>query len=123
MLKVAFDATLARATAPWARSSPGTGSSTPPTATTSSPTRTTSARRGITAINHADEDLKGVGALERPSRILKVLWLMQQSNQVPTTTSNLARLLAEDVSEDLLALETQLGEHAGRARAAELRQA
>ena len=63
---------------------------------------------GIQAINRADEDLKGHAPFERPSRILKALWLMQQSNRVPTTTSNLARLLADNTGDDILDLEHKL---------------
>jgi len=63
---------------------------------------------GLQSLERADEDLAGKAPFVRPSRILKVLWLMQQTTRVPCTESNLARLLADDTNADVLDLEMRL---------------
>ena len=63
---------------------------------------------GLQSLQKADQDLAQVVPFERPSRMLKVLWLMQQSNRVPCTTTNLARLLVDRSSADVLDLERQV---------------
>lgn len=63
---------------------------------------------GLQSLEHADQDLVGKTPFERPSRVLKVLWLMQQSNRVPCTVANLARLLADQAGSDILDAERRL---------------
>jgi hypothetical protein len=63
---------------------------------------------GLQSMERADQDLAGKVPIARPSRVLKVLWLMQQTNRVPCTESNLARLLVEGVQDDVLDLEKRL---------------
>jgi hypothetical protein len=67
---------------------------------------------GVEHINRADRDLAGLvsGVIDRPSRLLRVLWLVQQNNRIPRTVGNLARLLATDVKEDVLELERKVEE-------------
>lgn len=59
--------------------------------------------QGLTYLIDADKHVQGTPV--SPSRVLKVLWLMQQSSRVPRTVSNLARMLVRDLSEDVLAAE------------------
>jgi hypothetical protein len=61
---------------------------------------------GLEHIRQADRDVTSVPV--QPSRILKVLWLMQHSPNVPRTPHNLARLLADRLDADVLALETNV---------------
>ncbi len=63
---------------------------------------------GLQSLERADDDLAGKVPLERPSRVLKVLWLMQQTTRVPCTESNLARLLIDQAGADVLDLERRL---------------
>jgi hypothetical protein len=63
---------------------------------------------GLQSLDRADEDLAGKVPFDRPSRILKVLWLMQQTTRVPCTESNLARLLVDQAGADILDLERRL---------------
>ena len=63
---------------------------------------------GLQSLERADEDLRSKAAFDRPSRILKVLWLMQQTTRVPCTESNLARLLVDQAGTDVLDLERRL---------------
>lgn len=63
---------------------------------------------GLTSLDRADEDLSGKVPMDKPSRLLKTLWLMQQTGRVPTTERNLARMAVEHVDVDLLGLEQQV---------------
>lgn len=63
---------------------------------------------GLQSLERADEDLAGKVPFDRPSRILKALWLMQQTTRVPCTESNLARLLVGEAGTDILDLERRL---------------
>jgi hypothetical protein len=67
---------------------------------------------GVEHINRADRDLAGLvaGIIERPSRPLRVLWLIQQNNRIPRTVGNLARLLTTAADEDILELERAVEE-------------
>ena len=67
---------------------------------------------GVEHINRADRDLAGLGSglIDRPSRLLRVLWLIQQNNRIPRTVGNLARLLTTDVQTDVLDLERKIEE-------------
>ena len=49
--------------------------------------------QGLEYLAQADRDLAGTVPIERPSRVLKVLWLIQQTGRIPSTIANLARLL------------------------------
>lgn len=60
---------------------------------------------GLASIDRADTDLAGKAPLERPSRLLKTLWLIQRGGRIPTTESNLARFLIEQVDADVLAMQ------------------
>lgn len=60
--------------------------------------------QGLYYLGTADRDVTGT-PIERPSRLLKVLWLVQQSRRIPRTERNLARLLIDDLDTDLLQLE------------------
>ena len=61
--------------------------------------------QGLEYLAQADRDLAGTVPIERPSRVLKVLWLTQQTGRIPRTISNLTRLLVGDLATDVLALE------------------
>ena len=63
---------------------------------------------GLASIDRADTDLAGSAPLERPSRLLKTLWLVQQGGRIPTTESNLARFLVDQVDQDVLTLQQQV---------------
>ena len=63
---------------------------------------------GIEHINRADRDLAGIASIERPSRLLKVLWLVQQTGRIPRTVRNLARFLMPTVDTSVLTLEQQV---------------
>lgn len=67
---------------------------------------------GLEHIARADRDLAGLGAgmIDRPSRLLRVLWLIQQNNRIPRTVKNLARLLTTDMGADVLDLERKVEE-------------
>lgn len=65
--------------------------------------------QGLEYIGTADRDVKGI-AFSNPSRILKALWLVQQSNRIPRTEKNIARLLVTTLDDDVLALEQQVRE-------------
>lgn len=60
--------------------------------------------QGLTYLNSADVHVTGT-PIAQPSRLLKVLWLVQQSSRIPRTPRNLARLLVDDLGADLLRLE------------------
>lgn len=60
--------------------------------------------QGIEYIRSADRDVLGT-PLKSPSRVLKTLWLAQQTTRIPCTSRNLARLLVEAVNSDVLQLE------------------
>jgi hypothetical protein len=62
--------------------------------------------QGLEYIGSADRDFPDEPI--RPSRLLKVLWLVQQSPRIPRTTKNLARLLVDSLDADVLALERQV---------------
>lgn len=61
--------------------------------------------QGLEYLAQADRDLAGAVPIQRPSRVLKVLWLTQQTGRIPRTISNLTRLLVGDLDADVLALE------------------
>ncbi len=61
--------------------------------------------QGLEYLAQADRDLADRLPIERPSRVLKVLWLLQQTGRIPRTVSNLTRLLVGDLATDVLALE------------------
>jgi hypothetical protein len=65
--------------------------------------------QGLDYIGTADRDVTDI-AFERPSRTLKTLWLVQQSQRIPRTSRNLARLLTASVDTDVLVLEQQVTE-------------
>lgn len=60
--------------------------------------------QGLEYIRSADRDVLGT-PLKSPSRVLKTLWLAQQTNRIPCTSRNLERLLVEAVDADVLQLE------------------
>lgn len=62
--------------------------------------------QGLEYIGGADRDLPD--APIRPSRLLKVLWLVQQSPRIPRTAKNLARLLVGSLDADVLDLERRV---------------
>jgi hypothetical protein len=62
---------------------------------------------GLTHIEHADRDLAASTPV-KPSRVLKVLWLAQQTGRVPGTVKNLARMLADRLDADILRLEADV---------------
>ncbi|MBI3978332.1 MAG: BREX system P-loop protein BrxC, partial [Chloroflexi bacterium] len=59
--------------------------------------------QGLTYIATADRDVAGTRI--RPSRLLKALWLVQQSPRIPRTPANLARLHVGDLDADVLQME------------------
>lgn len=61
--------------------------------------------QGLEVIRKADRDLGNRTPLPRPSRLLKTLWLTQQSRAIARTSRTLARLLVDDLNTDVLALE------------------
>lgn len=61
--------------------------------------------QGLEFIAKADRDLEGTTPLDRPSRLLKVLWLVQQAQRIPRTVRNLARLLVTALDVNVLQLE------------------
>ena len=63
---------------------------------------------GLVSMDRADEDLVDKVPLRAPSRLLKTLWLMQQTGRVPATEHNLARMVVEHVDADLLDLEQRV---------------
>jgi hypothetical protein len=65
---------------------------------------------GLASIERADVDLGGKAAIERPSRLLKALWLAQRTGRIPCTEANLARLLLDDIGSDLLAAEERVAQ-------------
>jgi hypothetical protein len=62
---------------------------------------------GVTHIENADRDLSDQSPVQ-PSRVLKALWLAQQTARVPCTVKNLARLLVDRLDIDVLALEADV---------------
>src|SRR5205085_463457 len=56
----------------------------------------------------ADSDRQVADAPIPPPRLLKALWLVQQTKRVPRTPANLARLLAQNLTVDIFALEKQV---------------
>src|SRR5207249_3362751 len=58
---------------------------------------------GLASIDRADVDLGGKVPIERPSRLLKTLWLAQRTGRIPCTDANLARLLLDRIDSDVLA--------------------
>ncbi len=65
--------------------------------------------QGLNYIESADTHVTGI-AFEEPSRVLKALWLVQQSPRIPRTEGNIARLLATSVDDDVLLLEQHVQE-------------
>lgn len=63
--------------------------------------------QGLTYLLSADQHVPGTD-FGSPSRILKALWLVQQSSRIPRTARNLARLLTSSLDEDVLLLERQV---------------
>ncbi len=65
--------------------------------------------QGLEYLRSADRD--GLGApVSRPSRLLKALWLAQQTARIPRTPPNLARLLVDSLETDVLQLEREVEE-------------
>jgi hypothetical protein len=62
--------------------------------------------QGLEYISGADRDLPEAGV--RASRLLKVLWLVQQSPRIPRNARNLARLLVDSLDADVLDLERRV---------------
>ena len=60
--------------------------------------------QGLEYIRSADRDVLGT-PVSRPSRLLKTLWLAQQTARIPRTPQNLARLLVNELTTDVLELE------------------
>jgi hypothetical protein len=58
---------------------------------------------GLSYIAEADRQI--AEAPIRPSRLLKALWLVQQTRRIPRTPANLARLLVQNLPVDIFALE------------------
>jgi hypothetical protein len=65
--------------------------------------------QGLEYLNSADRDVLGA-PVARPTRLLKALWLAQQSTRIPRTPRNLARLLADRLDIDLLQLERDVNQ-------------
>ena len=65
---------------------------------------------GLASIERADIDLEAKTPIERPSRLLKALWLAQRTGRIPCTESNLARLLLDRVDSDVLAAKQRVTE-------------
>lgn len=61
--------------------------------------------QGLEYLASADRDLADIVSIGRPSRLLKVLWLAQQTRRIPRTVRNLTRLLVDDLNVDVLRLE------------------
>ncbi len=59
--------------------------------------------QGLAYIASAERDIPD--AAVRPSRMLKILWLIQQNPRMPRTVKNLARLLVNRLDADVLQLE------------------
>jgi hypothetical protein len=59
--------------------------------------------QGLTYIASADKAVVGTPIV--PSRLLKVLWLVGRSASIPRSAPNLARLLVDDLAQDVLQLE------------------
>jgi hypothetical protein len=64
--------------------------------------------QGLSYLTSADQHVEDTPM--RPSRVLKVLWLTQQSPRIPRTVGNLARLLVDELDADVLQIERQLGD-------------
>ena len=67
--------------------------------------------QGLNYLTSADQHVADTPI--QPSRVLKVLWLMQQSPRVPRTVGNLARLLVNTLDADVLKIEEQLANTLG----------
>ena len=65
--------------------------------------------QGLEYIASADKDVLG-SSFKRPSRLLKTLWLVQQTARIPRTDANLARLLVDAVDTDVLQLQQEVAE-------------
>lgn len=65
--------------------------------------------QGLEYIRSADRDVLGA-PISRPSRLLKALWLAQQTARIPRTPRNLARLLVDSLETDVLQLEREVEE-------------
>lgn len=64
--------------------------------------------QGLEYLHSADRDVTGAPLL--PSRLLKILWLIDKSPRIPRTERNLARLLVNRLDTDILKLESQVSE-------------
>jgi hypothetical protein len=64
--------------------------------------------QGLNYLANADRDVAGTPITS--SRVLKVLWLIQQSSRIPRTVPTLARLLVGNVNDDILEVEKDLKE-------------
>jgi hypothetical protein len=62
--------------------------------------------QGLTYLMDADRHVEDTPL--RPSKVLKVLWLAQQSPRIPRTAGNVARLLVDHLDADVLELEQDL---------------
>lgn len=65
--------------------------------------------QGLEYLRSADRDVLGA-PISRPSRLLKGLWLAQQTGRIPRTSRNLARLLVDNLDADVLRLEQDVEE-------------
>jgi hypothetical protein len=61
---------------------------------------------GLYYLGTADRDVHGTPVV--PSRVLKALWLIQQSSRIPRTRQNLARLLIGRLDQDVLQMEVDV---------------
>jgi hypothetical protein len=66
--------------------------------------------QGLEYIRSADRDVLGAPIIRHPSRLLKALWLAQQTARIPRTPRNLARLLVDSLETDVLQLEREVKE-------------
>jgi len=60
--------------------------------------------QGLEYIRSADRDVPDT-PIDRPSGLLKILWLVQQTSRIPSSPRNLARLLVGSADADVLQLE------------------
>jgi hypothetical protein len=65
---------------------------------------------GLASIDRADIDLGDKSPIERPSGLLKTLWLAQRTGRIPCTEANLARLLLDRIDSDVLAAQRDVAD-------------
>ena len=64
--------------------------------------------QGLHYLSSADTHVEGTPV--KPSRVLKTLWLIQRSRRIPRTVANVARLLTQQLDEDVSQIEQDLRE-------------